>query len=798
MSTFMVNTFKYLFTMKKIFTLLTVACFILTASAQMNMTQLGKLSYPSQRGNLSDIWGYVDENGNEYACVGLENGVSIVDVTNPSNPVEVFWTTGTNTIWRDLKTWGDYLYVTNEGGNGLMIIDLSPLPNSTNLTVTNYTGVNYAFNTAHNLYIDENGVCYIFGADYGNGGAIMLDVATNPGNPIELGVFDTYYLHDGMARGDTLWGGAINDGFLVAIDVSNKTNPTILATHNTPSNFTHNCWISDDGNTLFTTDEVSDGYIGAYDVSNLSNITEIDRVQSSPGQNVIPHNTHVNGNFIVTSYYRDGVVVHDATYPSNLIEVGNFDTSPLYSGDGFNGCWGVYPWLPSGNIIASDIEEGLYILGITYTQACYIEGTVTDLNTTAPISNVQVEILTSNNVSYTNLNGYYQTGILTAGTYNIVYSAAGYRNDTAYNVNLQNGVMVTQNMQLQPIVPITLNGQVLENGTQTPIANAQVLIENSQTSYTATTDNNGNFTVTGFYEGSYNVTVGKWGYITDCTNNVYLDGQSAYTVYLDKGYYDDFALDFGWTVSGDASTGIWERDDPLGTITTNNEQSNPNVDATGDCSDKAYVTGNAGGGVGDDDVDGGITILKSPVFDLTAYQEPIVNYYRWFFNAGGFGTPNDSLNIYIDNGTQKVLVKSITSSDNNLSVWKKEFFKVSDYVTPNANMRFIVTASDYSPGHIVEGGLDIFEVTDNYPAGIGNFPANELSVYPNPANDYLSISTNKSITNYTIFSLDGKLIKQRTLSNKMINISDIAQGIYLLQLFTAENNKMKPIKFIKQ
>jgi choice-of-anchor B domain-containing protein len=785
--------------MKKVISLFTIILMSFNLPAQLNMTQLGKLSYPASRGDLSDIWGYVDENGNEYACVGLQNGVSIVDVTNPTNPVEVFWTSGTNTIWRDLKTWGDYLYVTNEGGNGLMIIDLSPLPNNTNLTVTNYTGVNYPFTTAHNLYIDENGVCYIFGANYNNGGAIMLDVATNPGNPIELGVFDTYYLHDGMARGDTLWGGAINDGFLVAVDVSNKSNPTILATHNTPSNFTHNCWISDDGNTLFTTDEVSDGYIGAYDVSNLSNITEIDRVQSSPGQNVIPHNTHVKGNFIVTSYYRDGVVVHDATYPSNLIEVGNYDTSPLYSGDGFNGCWGVYPWLPSGNIIASDIEEGLYILGINYTQACYLEGTVTDINTSAPINNVQVEILTSNNISNTNLNGYYQTGILTAGTYNVVYSASGYKNDTAFNVVLQNGIMTTQNMQLQPLTPVTLTGQVLENNTLIPISNAQVLIENNQTSYTATTDNNGNFTVSGFYEGAYNITVGKWGYRTSCTNNVYLNGQSPYTVYLDKGYYDDFALDFNWTVSGNASTGIWERDAPLGTITTNNEQSNPNVDATGDCSNKAYITGNAGGGVGDDDVDGGITILKSPVFDLTSYQEPIINYYRWFFNGGGFGTPNDSLNIYIDNGSQKVLVKSITVNDNNLSTWVKEYFKVSDYITPTATMQFIVTASDYSPGHIVEGGLDVFEVTDNYPAGINSDNENlyELSIYPSPANSEIFIKTSNAVNYYFIYSIDGKLVKKGQLKNKKININDLNNGIYLLQV-KSDKNYLTPIKFIKE
>ncbi len=785
--------------MKKLFFILS-AIITIQLSAQLNMTQLGKFTFPSSRGNVSDVWGYVDENGNEYACVGLLDGVSIVDVTDPANPVEVFWTSGVSNIWRDLKTWGDYLYVTNEGGGGLMIIDLTPLPNSTNLTVTSFTGNNYPFSTAHNLYIDENGVCYILGSDYSNGGAIMLDVASSPGNPIELGVFDTYYLHDGMARGDTLWGGAVNDGFLVAVDVSNKANPVVLATHNTPNNFTHNCWISSDGNTVFTTDEVSGGYIAAYDVTNLSNIYELSRVQSSPGQNVIPHNTHVKGDFVVTSYYRDGVVIHDATYPSNIIEVGNFDTSPQYSGDGFNGCWGVYPWLPSGNIIASDIEEGLYILGFNNTKACYLNGTVTDLNTSAPINNAQVEIISSNNITNTNLNGFYQTGILTAGTYDIVYSANGYKTDTAYNVTLQNGVLTTQDMQLVPIVPFTLNGQVVENGTQNPVANAQVTIENNQVSYSVTTDNNGNFSITGFFEGTYNITAGKWGYITECLNNVYLDGTSTYTVSLTPGYYDDFVFDFGWTVSGDASTGLWERGEPLGTITSNNEPANPNVDAQNDCSGLAYVTGNAGGGVGDDDVDGGRTILTSPVFDLTGYQNPIVNYYRWFFNGGGFGTPNDSLNVYIDNGSQRVLVNSVTVNNNDLSAWIKEYFTVSDFVTPTSTMRLIVTVSDYSPGHLVEGGLDIFQVTDQYPAEItqNTGAIAEISVYPNPVNNYLYFNSDRELTHYRIVSINGQEVLSGNLTAPRIAVSQLAQGIYFVFLSDKNGNTLKPVKFVKQ
>jgi choice-of-anchor B domain-containing protein len=211
------------------------------------------------------------------------------------------------------------------------------------------------------------------------GGAMIFDLNSNPENPTLLGNYSGSYFHDGMVRGDTLFDGAIYNGEFSVVDVSDKSNPVLLATQSTPSNFTHNCWISDDGNTLFTTDEVSGAYVTSYDVSSLNDIEELDRIQAwSSDTDVIPHNTHVDGDFLITSYYTDGVSVVDASNPSNLIEVGYYDTSTGYSGSGFNGAWGTYPFLPSRNILVSDIENGLYVLEPKYTNASFLEGYVTN------------------------------------------------------------------------------------------------------------------------------------------------------------------------------------------------------------------------------------------------------------------------------------------------------------------------------------------------------------------------------------------------------------------------------------
>ena len=426
---------------KKILVLLICFPFIITAQNGYNLGLVGTfnwsgLSYDSEG---SDIWGwYNPATGIEYALVGLNSGFSVIDLSSPQNPTESFFIQDVNSTWRDIKTWGNHAYITTEGGGGLLIVDLTDLSGQ---TYTHYTG---SFNSAHNIYIDENGVAYIFGADVGNGGAIFLDVATNPMNPSYLGEWDDYYIHDGMARGDTMWVGCIYEGEFYAVDVSDKTNPFTLGHHSTPNNFTHNIWISDDGNHVFTTDEQSDSYIGAYNVEDMNNIQEVDRIQSNPGSNSIPHNTHVDGDFLITSWYRDGTIVHDISDPNNLIQVAYYD-SYSGSGNGFDGCWGTYPYLPSGLIVSSDINSSskgngkLLIYERGFSSACYLVGNVIDASTSLNISGASIIILNTiiPNNSNSNLFGDYSSGNADPGLFDVVFSMPGYISDTQ-QVNLSN------------------------------------------------------------------------------------------------------------------------------------------------------------------------------------------------------------------------------------------------------------------------------------------------------------------------------------------------------------------------
>ena len=85
--------------------------------------------------------------------------------------------------------------------------------------------------------------------------------------------------------------------------------------------------------------------------------------------------------------------------------------------------------------------------------------------------------------------------------------------------------------------------------------------------------------------------------------------------------------------------------------------------------------------VGDDDVDGGETILTSPVFNASTLSNPYVNYYRWFYNAGGTGSPNDQMTVKLSNGTTTVTIETITASTLGSSTWINKSYQISSFLT---------------------------------------------------------------------------------------------------------------------
>tara|TARA_R110002072_G_scaffold192413_2_gene349452 strand:- start:15210 stop:17546 length:2337 start_codon:yes stop_codon:yes gene_type:complete len=763
-----------------------------TTNAQFNVDSMSNIRYISTHATIvNDVWGYTDELSNEYGIVCAEKGVAIVNVTDPSNPTEIWWENATQSVWRDAKTYGDYAYVTTEASVGLMIIDLTALPITTIPPATYYTGpVGNPWLSAHNIYIDEsNGFAYIFGADRGNSGVIILDIATDPLNPIEVGVFDNWLVHDGFVRNDTMFLAHIFEGTISMVDVTDKANPNLLGTQTTPDNFAHTVWANSAGEYAFTTDEVVGGYITAFDITDPANMIEIDRIKSSPDVGtVIPHNTIVKGNHLVSSYYSDGVVIHDATYPYNMIEVANYDTYPTQTAS-YDGCWGVYPYFASGTILANDRSEGLFVLSPTYIQASYLEGIITDIFTSNPITGVDVTFDASNISDNSNATGFYATGSAIAGTYDVTYSKVGYFPQTI-SVNLSTGIITTQDVQLTPIPPYNLTVTVLELGTNNPIVGANIILEVPEITHQGLTNGIGENSFTLFYQDNYRITIGKWGYFTACYTQLIDNATGNITVYLKPGYYDDFSFDFGWTVSGSATTGMWERGVPLGTTSG----SAPSIDDSTDCGEMAYVTGNSTNLNPDaDDVDNGTANLTSPIMDLSSYVEPYVNYSRWFYNEFGAAAKDDTLRVLVSNGAVTVEIDKIGKDPATWDQWTEKSIRLEDFITITSTMQFFFRTSDLDPVvNITEAGLDHFFIANAAELGLEELESNYI-IYPNPASESIRIEGIDSPTNYILLDLKGTKILEGSISSseELIYLRTLQNGMYFLQI---QNKATKVIK----
>lgn len=731
---------------------------------------------------LNDIWGWVDSSGNEYAIVGMNDGTSIIDLSDPLSPQEVLFVPGMNSIWRDIKTYGNYAYVTTEAMNGLLIIDLSNLPDSANTNTYLYTGPSNAqWQRAHNIYIDERGYAYIFGANRGSGGAIILDLNQDPTQPVEIADINNWYVHDGMVKGDTLFLANGNNSLFSVWDVSNPSNPVLLAQNPTVGFYSHNIWSSDDGNYIYTTEEDNGGHLSEFNITDLNNIDLTDKIQAEPGNNIMPHNAFYINDYIVNSYYTTGIQIFDVQSKGNIVNVGHFDTSPNFSGPGSNGCWGVYPYLPSGIIIASDIENGFFVLDPDYKRAAYLEGTITDASTNTSLSGVTVEILNSNNNTLTNVGGGFKLGTLNAGTYSVVFSHPLYQSDTINQVVLQNDSTTILNLVMYSLTPLNLNIESKSSALNSMLSGVDFIITNDDFTYSGTTDQNGLFTINNLIPGSYNIYAGLWSYKDFCMESFdIINDNTPFIISLDEGYRDRFNVDMGWTVNSSAASGLWERDVPNVTIYNNSDTCSPAFDSE-DCGNMAFITGNLGSSPSADDVDLGYVQLVSPTISLDSNQTNYLHCNLWWRNFLGGTISDDTLFIDVNDGVNKENLFFI-QSDN-----PKNWYKLSLEIPNTINLssfKIEITTADWSSGvdHLVEAGIDNLYIDNDPSSNINQVQTSFIKVFPNPTPDgILQIQGLKVPYEYSLFNISGELVQYET-SNYNNEIQILKKGLYILKI----------------
>jgi choice-of-anchor B domain-containing protein len=364
---------------------------------------------------LNDVWGWVDsENQKEYALVGLSDGVAVVDVTSPDEPVFIgkvmepdaghakqaeipfpYHEDGGKGIsmWRDLKIYQNAMFIVSEQQHyGLQVFDLAQIRDVTTPPVEFTDFIRYTdFGNAHNIEINtDTGFAYVVGATSGGncasrGGLHMVDISS-PFEPEFAGCFyeeqagstRNGYIHDAQCviyhGPDENYSGkeiCFNSAetHLVIADVTDKENPSAISLETYDgSSYIHQGWLSEDHRYFFMNDEGDEVKFGhntrtyIWDVQNLEHPEMIGFYEHDT--QAIDHNIYIKNDFMYQANYTAGLRILDVSNPllQNIQTVGYFDTTPGDDTPHFRGLWSVYPWLSGNKVLVSDIYNGLFIL----------------------------------------------------------------------------------------------------------------------------------------------------------------------------------------------------------------------------------------------------------------------------------------------------------------------------------------------------------------------------------------------------------------------------------------------------
>lgn len=634
--------------------------------------------FPGNHTSGNTCWGYVSPSGREYALMGLQRGTGIVEVTDPVNPVIIDVVTGPTSTWRDMKVIGDYAYAVSEGGWGIQVIDLRRVDEGIVRHVGNIqqNGHTSTHTIASNT---DSGFLYLCGARVGNDGLVAVSTA-NPENPTIVGAWSGMYVHEaqvvtyhtGPYAGREIafcYSGNLPSGFsnggLRIIDVTDKSNMHLIGQMFWPNTgYSHQGWLSEDRKFIYLNDELDEQNFGFTTRTHVVNVEDLTNPYYvgffTNGNTAIDHNLYVVGTRIYQANYRSGLQIYDTAAPGATpeqpVRIGFFDTYPGSDAAQFNGAWNNYPFFPSGNILISDIERGLFVVRYdTETMTINLVGSAPTLLTPNVATPVAVEVV----------------------------AGGGAEIDT-----------------------VTLN-VVIDGGSPQAIAMAP----QGGDVYGANLPGTACRSVVDFWFTVETVSGGRFAYPSGGQAN-------AYSAFVATGFtqvfHDDFSTNRGWIIGAhddDAVRGIWNRMVPQQTQSGGNI-AQPGSTPTGTA---CMVTdGRAGTSVGAWDVDEGKTTLFSPVLNV-AGMDPTVSYYRWFSNHVG---ANPGVDIFVidvsnDGGQTWTNVETVgPTGPESRGGWYQVQHRIADFVPPSGQVQFRFVASDLGPQAIVEALIDDFKVEE--------------------------------------------------------------------------------------
>ncbi len=328
----------------------------------------------------NETWGFV-QNNHEFAVIGSTEGTHIFDVTDTENISQVAFIEGAITgpiiIHRDYHDYNGFLYiVADEGPSTLQIVDISDLPNSFEKVYDS----SELIIRSHNIFIDTaTATLYSCGgATFMGGGTFAAFSLENPTQPSLIANYSNSpwgYVHDAYVKDNIGYLHCGGNGFYI-VDFSDVENPEVLGVLDSYSGlaYNHSGWLSEDGQTYIMCDEAHGRDVYLLDVSDPTDIKVASTINSGGSETQsIAHNVIVRGNYAFVSYYYDGLHIFDLSEPETPCQAGNYDTSQWGYDNNYRGNWGLYCHLPSGLVVASDMQEGLFVFKIVEAETTDVD-----------------------------------------------------------------------------------------------------------------------------------------------------------------------------------------------------------------------------------------------------------------------------------------------------------------------------------------------------------------------------------------------------------------------------------------
>ena len=173
-------------------------------------------------------------------------------------------------------------------------------------------------------------------------------------------------------------------------------------------------------------------------------------------------------------------------------------------------------------------------------------------------------------------------------------------------------------------------------------------------------------------------------------------------------FSDTFETSLGWTTNPSgtdtATTGQWERGDPEATNSSGTKQLGTTVSGTND-----LVTARlAGSSAGVNDVDGGVTSIRSPAITLPATGNLTLSF-SYYLAHGSNATSADFLRVSVVGSTTSVVFQKLGAAADVDGVWASTSASLNSFA--GQTVRILIEAADASTASLVEAGIDDVKIT---------------------------------------------------------------------------------------